>query len=370
MEEQSGPTGNVEVHSSPRPGEIAHWAWQAIAHGADGIVYFRWRTCRFGSEEYWHGILDHDGVPRRRYHEVAQLGAALRKMGTEIDGSQSQAAAALLLSYDSRFALQNQPQNPRFSYEALFTSYYRALWKHSIPVDIISPDADLSGYKLVIAPALYILDETSASRLHAYVACGGTLVITCRSAVMNEHNVVVNQALPGLLADLCGVEVVEYDSLESGDTLSLVAADILGGGSFTACTWADVLEPKGAMVLARYGDRSGTDYYAGRASVTAHGFGQGLAIYVGTVPDAALLDQLTSWLCKTQAIAPPINAVNGIEVTVRRTVDAQLLFILNGTTERQAVDVGAGGIDLVRGVGVSGETALAPLEVLVLKCET
>jgi len=367
MEEQSGPTGNVEVHSAPRPGEIAYWAWQAVAHGADGIVYFRWRTCRFGSEEYWHGILDHDGVPRRRYHDVAQMGETLQRMGTEIDGSHSPAAAALLLSYDSRFALQNQPQNPGFSYEALFASYYRALWKRHIPVDIIPPSADLSSYRLVIAPALYILDEATAARLHAYVACGGTLVITCRSGVMDEHNVVVNQALPGLLAGLCGAEVEEYDSRDPGDTLSLVAADGLGGGCFGACTWADVLEPKGATALARYGAHSGADYYAGRAAVTAHAFGQGRAIYVGTIPDDAFLDQLTGWLCEKQGIAAPLDAPEGIEVTVRESDDARFLILLNGTVEEQRINIGGGGRDLASGEAISGEIALDPLEVLILK---
>jgi beta-galactosidase len=369
MEEQSGPTGNVEVHSAPRPGEIAYWAWQAVAHGADGIVYFRWRTCRFGSEEYWHGILDHDGAPRRRYREVAQLGAALQRMGTQIDSSHSQATAALLLSYDSRFALQNQPQNPGFNYEAIFASYYRALWNRHIPMDIIPPDADLSRYMLVIAPALYILDDATAARLRDYAAGGGTLVTTCRSGVMDAHNVVVNQALPGLLASLCGIEVEEYDSRDPGDTLSLVAADLLGGGSFVACTWADVLEPNGAEVLARYGAHSGADYYAGRAAVTAHAFGRGQAIYVGTVPDDAFLDQLTGWLCKGRGIAAPLDVPQGIEVTVRDSGDARFLFLLNGTAEEQRVNVGSGGRDLAGGEAISGEMALDPLQVLILEQE-
>ncbi len=365
MEEQSGPTGNVEVHSTPRPGEIPYWAWQAIAHGADGIVYFRWRTCRFGAEEYWHGILDHDGVPRRRYREVAQMGATLQRIGAEIEGSQVQAPAAMLLSYDSRFAFQNQPQNPDFSYEAPFTSCYRALWKHNIGLDIVPPEADLSGYQLVIAPALYILDEGTAAQLREYVASGGTLVTTCRSGVMDEHNVVVNRALPGLLAEVCGVEVEEYDSRGRGDTVPIVAAALLGGGSFTARTWADVLEPRGATVLAHYG----ADYYAGRAAVTLHRFGQGQAIYVGTITDDPFLERLLGWLCEERGLAAPLTVPQGVEVTVRESDDARFLFLLNGTAERRRIHVGDGGRDLVSGEMASGEVTLDPLGVLILEQE-
>ena len=363
MEEQSGPTGNVEVHSSPRPGEIPYWAWQAIAHGADGIVYFRWRTCRFGAEEYWHGILDHDGVPRRRYREVAQMGPTLQRMGTEIGGSHVQAPVALLLSYDSRFAFQNQPNNPDFSYEGLFASYYRALWKRNVGLDIVPPEGDLSGYGVVVAPALYILREETASWLREYVAGGGTLVTTCRLGVMNEHNVVVNQALPGLLADVCGVEVEEYDSRDRGDTVPLVAADLLGGGTFTARTWADVLESRGATPLARYG----ADYYAGRAAVTMHRFGRGQAIYVGTVADERFLDRLVGWLCKEQGITPSLTLPQGIELTVRESDDARFLFVLNGTGKEQVINIGDGGRDLVVGEAVSGEVSLDALGVLIVK---
>ena len=363
MEAQSGPAGQTQLGTTPRPGEIPFWAWQAIAHGADGIVYFRWRTCRFGAEEYWHGILDHDGVPRRRYREVAGMGATLGRAGAEIEGSGFKARAAMLLSYDSRFAFQNQPNNPDFSYETLFTGCYRALWKQNVGVDIVSPVVDLSDYAVVVAPALYILPEDTADRLREYVADGGALVTTCRSGVMDEHNVVVNQALPGLLADVCGVEVDEYDSLDPEMTTSVVAADSLGGEAYTSRVWADVLEPRGADVLACYA----SDYYAGRAAVTTHRFGQGQAVYVGTVADQDFLDRLVDWLCEERGIAAPLGVPQGVELTVRESGDARLLFILNGTDREQSIDLGDGGRDLITGEVVSGYVRLEPLGVAIIR---
>jgi len=363
MEEQSGPAGQTQLGKTPRPGEIPFWTWQAIAHGADAIVYFRWRTCRFGAEEYWHGILDHDGVPRRRYREVAKVGAQLQRAGDVIVGSRVKARAALLLSYDSRFGFQNQPLNSVFSYERVFESYYRALWNRNIGLDVVSPDADLSDYAIVIAPSVYILPEDVARRLREYVSAGGALVTSCRSGVMDEHNVVVNQTLPGPLSELCGVVVDEYDSLDSVDAVVLRAEGPLGDAQFMSGVWVDVLEPQGAEVIARYG----SDYYAGQPAVTAHRFGEGLAVYVGTVPDVAFIDVLCRWLCEEFDVRAPLDVPDGVEVVERNSDAGRLLFLLNGAGGERVVDVGVGGEDLVSGDMVAGHVAIPSLGVVVLR---
>lgn len=363
MEAQSGPAGQTTVGTAPRPGEIPFWAWQAIAHGADGIVFFRWRTCRFGAEEYWHGVLDHHGQPRRRYREVARLGETLGRVGGAIEGTKVAAQAAMLLSYDSRFALQNQPVNPDLSYEGVFADIYRALWERNIGVDIVPPDGDISAYAVVVAPVLYILPEETASRLRDYVRGGGMLITTCRSGVMDVHNTVVNQPLPGLLADVCGVTVDEYDSLPDEIELRLSLGEELGGGQDMARVWADVLEPARARALATYD----SEYYAGRPAVTVNRFGAGEAIYVGTVAEPIFWERLVDWLVASGQVAAPLTAPEGVEVTVREDDDAQYIFILNGTDEAQTVNLPAGGHDLVSGTDVAGEVVIAPLQVMVVR---
>ena len=219
MEEQSGSGGWQTVAMNPRPGEIRLWSYQAIAHGADAILYFRWRAARFGTEQYWHGILDHDARPRRRYREVQQIGLELQRAGSAILESQRRARVAMVLSYDSRFAFQIQPTYPmapdqRYSnYLDIFNGYYAALHRLNIDVDIISPDADVSPYAVVIAPALTVLAENTAAALTQFVQNGGVLLVTPRSGARDESNTIVNQPLPGLLAEVCGVEVDEYESL-------------------------------------------------------------------------------------------------------------------------------------------------------------
>ena len=364
MEEQSGPAGQTLLGTTPRPGEIPFWAWQAVAHGADGIVFFRWRTCRFGAEEYWHGILDHHGQPRRRYREVVVLGETLGRIGAEIAGSEVAAQAAMVLSYDSRFAFQNQPNNSDFSYEGLFTDIYRALWKRNVGVDIVSPDSDLSGYAVVVAPALYVLEEDTADRLRAFVRGGGTLITTCRSGVMDANNTVVNQPLPGLLSEVCGVTVDEYDSLPAEIELRLAIGAALGGGTDVGRVWADVLEMDGARVLATYD----SEYYAGCPAVTANRFGAGEAIYVGTIAEQAFWDRLVGWLVDGGRIDAPLAVPEGVEVTVRMGKDGErYTFILNGTDAAKTVDLGAGGHDLIADEDVSGEVILQPLQVMAVR---
>jgi len=273
MEQQSGQGAWDILPPLPRPGEIALWAYQAIAHGADGIVFFRWRTCRFGTEQYWHGILDHDGQGRRRYAEVQKMGEEIRRIGDLIAGSDTRARVAIMLSYDSRFAFQIQQNNASFSYENHLSSYFSALHQANISVDIVAPDDVLDAYDLVIVPALYVTETNTVQRLQAFVEWGGTLLVTPRSGVKDHTNIVVNLTLPGLFAPLCGVEVEEYDSLFAGTTRQLKF--LHEGMSGSASVWCDLLKPTTADVLVEYAE----DFYAGRAAVTINRVGEGHVLY-------------------------------------------------------------------------------------------
>ena len=149
MEQQSGGGGWDMLSVTPKPGELRLWTYQTIAHGADAILYFRWRTARFGTEQHWQGILEPHGIPGRRYAEAAQVGKELQKIGALIAGSQVKSQAAIMQSYDSRFAFQVQPTHPRFSYESHIQDIYRGFHRHNVSVDIISERDSLAGYKLV-----------------------------------------------------------------------------------------------------------------------------------------------------------------------------------------------------------------------------
>jgi beta-galactosidase len=366
MEEQSGPSGWTTVDPTPRPGEIRLWTYQAIAHGADAIVYFRWRTARFGTEQHWHGILDHDGVPRRRYREIKAIGVELARIGDELVAAESRPRVALLLSYDTRFAFQIQPNQPDFSYYTLFNSYYAALHRRNIGVDLVPPDADLGRYQLVVAPALYVLDDATASALAEYVRRGGVLLTTARAGVKDVTNTTVNLPLPGLLAEVCGVEVDEYDSLR-GDQRVPVTPTVAGlapaGQSLQASLWCDVLAPTTAQALAHYAG----EYYAGRPAITLNRFGTGRAVYVGALGDDALHDAVIGWVAKALALRSALVTAEGVEAVERWQGDQRLLFVLNHADGIRQVSLPTAMRDLLTGETLTETVSLAPKAVLILR---
>lgn len=364
MEQQGGPGGWQIVSVTPRPGELRLWAYQGIAHGADGMVFFRWRTARFGTEEYWHGILDHHARPGRRYAEIKQMGAEIKQIGDRLVGATLKPQVAMLLSYDARFAFQIQANNPQFDYTKHFQQIYRAFHARQIPVEIVAPTDDLSAYKIVIAPALYVLPEAVAENLKRFVQAGGILVVTPRTGVKDEANAVVNLPLPGLLAEVCGVEVEEYDSLtpEMSNTLDFTLPALFAYAPVNIGVWCDVLKPTTAAVVAQYS----RDYYAGRPAITLNQFGNGQAVYVGTFGGDNLYELLARWVLDLADVTPLLNVPAGVEVTERWQGAQRLLFMLNHTDRPQIILCPEAYHNLLDQRVLEGEVSLAPYEVLIL----
>jgi beta-galactosidase len=364
MEQQAGPGGWEIVSVAPRPGELRLWAYQGIAHGADGMVFFRWRTARFGTEEYWHGLLDHCARPSRRYDEIKRMGAEIKQVGDKLAGTTVKPQVAMILSYDSRFAFQIQTNNPQFGYPEHFHQFYRALSQRQIPIEIVAPTDDLSGYKLVVAPALQVITEQVAENLTNYVKGGGILVVTPRTGVKDETNAAVNMPLPGLLAELCGVEVEEHDSLAPGmrNELELKLPGLVLAVPVAVGVWCDILHPTSATVVARYCN----DYYAGKPAITLNRFGQGQVLYIGTFGDVWFYELIAYQLISWAGLRPLLDAPQGIEVTERWQGSQRLLFILNHTDRRQIIPLNGRYQDILNDRVLEGKISLAAFDVLIL----
>ena len=363
MEQQAGPTGWETLSITPRPGALRLWAYQSIAHGADGIVFFRWRTARFGAEQYWHGLLEHDGRAGRRYNEIKQMGTELKRVGEIFAGAKNKSRVAILQSYDSRFAFQVQRNSDYFSYEKHIAQIHAEFWKRNISVDVISPLADLLNYDLVIAPALHVLTDEIASIIRKYVHSGGTLVVTPRTGVKDTANAVVNLPLPGLLADVCGVIVDECDAITPENSQSIVFnATILTGQSLPVQTWCDILLPQGAEVLACYEQ----DYYAGKPAVTRNTFGKGQAIYLGAFGTDIFYQAVFDWLLNEKEIHGAMETPPGVEATERWQGNERLIFLLNHTGNEQTISLVNSYINLLDGSTTQGTFKIEAQGVIVL----
>ena len=333
MEQQSGITGWEVLGRTPQPGQIPLWAMQCVAHGADTIVFFRWRSCPMGTEQYWHGILPHSGRPGRYYREIRGLMETYSPLLREIQGALPKAEVAILRSYDQERAIDIQPHHPQHRYIQHLLTYYKALHRANIPVDFVGEQHDWSAYKVLIAPLQFLMTEAHLRKLCDYVARGGHLVLTWRSGVKDGTNLChTDGPVPALFEQLTGCLLEEYDCLR--DTDGLVRWD---GTDYQCTQWCDVLTAVSAKPVAEYAH----EFYAGTPAITRNSYEQGACWYVGTTMSAELADKFVAGLCADAGVTPLLTTPHGVEAVHRVKDGKRYLFLLNHNREAQQVDVPA-----------------------------
>ncbi len=360
METISGPPGCwFPMWRTPHPGFIRAFGWQSIARGADTLVHFRWRSAPTGAEQFWHGLIDHSNVPGRRFEEYRQLCGEVEKLAPLLDGTEVQGEVAILHSHEQYSAFRIQPQVEGMDYFDNLKSIHRAFTKLGIMTDVLDEAADLSGYKLIIAPSLFLLDPELVSRLEEYVRNGATLILTPRTGVKNRNNVCWIQPLPGPLSEAAGVTVAEYDPIGK-DTHTLRWKD---GKTYSCSQWCDILEPQGADALAWYED----DFYAGQPAVTGHAVGQGNVYYVGTVPEEAFYLDFFRDIAEQLDLVRFSGLPEGVQHAVRTKGTSRYLFLLNLTRKQQTVPLDRVCQSLLDGQSIGPSLNMAPYAVEIVE---
>ena len=330
MEQQSGITGWEILGRTPRPGQLGLWALQGIAHGADAIVFFRWRSCTMGTEQYWHGILPHHGVPGRYYQELKQFIADTGSILEQVQGSVPAKEAAILFSYDQEYAMAIQPHHPDLKYQSHVMRYYSALHRRNIPVEFVREEDDWSGWKLLIAPFQFLMSMSLADKMRAYVRQGGRLVLDFRCGVKDTQNkAIMTDDLPCYVSDLCGLKVVEYDCLRDTD-----GAVSWGNQNYPIEFWNDIIQTDTAMPLALYA----REFYAGTPAITVNQYGEGSVYYIGTGMKPELADRMVQEWIDHCGIRPLLETPHGVEVTHRKKNGSTYLFVLNHNAEERAIE--------------------------------
>src|SRR2546423_326553 len=278
MEQQTGPGGQTYLLRSPRPGEMNLWAWQAIAHGADGMLHFRWRTARRGAEEYWSGVLEHDNLPRARYQEFKKEGAEINRVGKAILGAQIVSDVAVIKDFEAEWVFDHQYFTHEVNVNAAVGCFFQAASEMKYNIDFISPAADFSKYKIIFGPQLVLMDDPLAAKIKRFVEQGGIFVMSAHSAVKDRDNAMTERIVPILLDDLFGVERDEFNCYQppSRGKNDLSFED---GAAVPVNVFADVLQARGAQVIATWN----RDYLKGRGAATEKRVGRGKAGYYGPV---------------------------------------------------------------------------------------
>lgn len=329
MEQLSGPTGSwAPMAPSPKPNMIKGYALQAIAHGADAVVHFRWRTALTGAEMHWHGILDHSNVPGRRFFEFAELCKTVSKLSI-MRNTKIVSDVAILYSPETEYAFKVQPQTEGFYYFEQLKYFHSAFTKYGANVDVVSPDADLSAYKVVIAPSLYLNKKSETENIYRYVINGGTLVLTARTGVKDKHNNCIMDTLPTVFKELVGAEVTEYDPIGNSEQTIMD----FSGKTFKCKQWCDILKLSTARAYAEYAD----SYYRCCPAITVNEYCKGIAYYVGTVCKMDFYEDFVGKLMKQNGIPRLKGLPKGVEVTTRTNGIDEYIFFFNNSEQNASI---------------------------------
>jgi beta-galactosidase len=365
MEHKAANVGWQDVNSLVRPEVIRMFTYQHLSRGASGILYFFWRQPRIGSEKFYGGVLTHDGRGENRtYKEICQIGEEVKLLGPLIKGSKVAPETCILYCHDNDWTLQQgwQP-NKHFNLRDHIQLYYNALHDRNIPVDFARPTEDLSKYKIVFAPSLYLMAGGEADLLKLYVQNGGTLVGTFNTGLVDEHHIAPDTGYPHDLIDLFGLEVSEFDPLPPGEENHLVFKGTFPTSHLhPARLWCDIIEPKGCQILATYAK----DFYAGQPAITMNTFGLGKAIYVGTQSHQPFYYDLIAWLRQLCNLFPLLKVPDTVEVSMRQKEGTKIYFLINHQNSSVRIQFYKPMHDFLTGETLAGNFDLPPKGVLVL----
>jgi beta-galactosidase len=354
MESTPSLTNWQSVSKLKRPGMHKLSSLQAVAHGSDSVQYFQWRKSRGSSEKFHGAVVDHSGHSETRvFKDVTEVGKTLAGM-TEVVGTSTPVRTAIIFDWDNRWAIKDAQgiRNSGLRYEETVLQHYRALWELGIPVDMIGSGADLSAYKLVIAPMLYLISEENGKRIEKFVEQGGTFLATYWSGVVNETDLCHLGGFPGPLRRTLGIWAEETEGLHSRDLNGVVmqASNALNlSGDYDAHEIAELIHLEGAEALGTY--RS--DFYAGRPALTVNRFGEGNAYHLATrVKDASFYVELYAAITSKAGIIRALDSdlPTGVTAQLRTDGESDYIFVQNYSGSPQTVKLdGADYTDLSSG---------------------
>jgi beta-galactosidase len=338
---------------------------QSVAHGADFISFFRWRTCTFGTEMYWHGILDYDNRDNRKLAEVRDFYQKLKQLDP-VCGSKYTAAFGVLKDYDNVWDTNVDVWHKRV-HEASDEAIFAASQINHTPYDFVYLDVTTSLEELLAYPVLFyphpvIMTAEKAALLERYVEAGGTLIIGCRSGYKQENGKCVMMAQPGLLQKLTGSDVRDFTFASKAEDPVYAKWD---GRKMDLPLFHDILETTGddVKVLATYQG----SYYSGKAALTEKRTGKGRTLHLGSVFSRENVKRLLEYTGILEPFGNMIHAPETVEVIQRCQGEKIYYFLLNYQSDEQKVEIRKPARRLFSGSEVCGELVLPAYGVEVLQ---
>ena len=365
MEQQSGANGwNTRMEApAPKPGQMTLWTMQSIAHGADYVSYFRWRTVTQGTEIYWHGILDYDNRDNRKLAEIGDINRRVEAMADSA-GATYRAKVGLLRDYDNIWDAQVDKWHQRLAWPSEHEIFYACQVSHT-PLDYVTITKDiepseLEKYDVLFYPHALILTVEIAAILKAYVEQGGTLIIGARTGMKDLTGQCVMAPMPGLLAPLTGSDVAEFTFIGPADDPQYMDWD---GEQVSTGIFSDILNVNGenAKILAKYG----RDFYRDRPALVESACGKGRVLHFG---GSFTRQNVRKFLEYTGVLSPCrdiIELPTECELAVREKDGTAWYYVLNYSAREQVIELKQSMTDMDTKKATVGEVCLAPYETKV-----
>lgn len=360
-----------DTNKLKRPGMHLLSSMQGVAHGADSVLYFQWRKGRGASEKFHGAVVDHCGHENTRvFREVTEVGEVLKKI-KEIQGSIKESEVAIIFDVENLWAIDDAQglKKYRKGYEESCQAVYKVFWENGISVDIINMDCDISDYKLVIAPMLYMIRPNVAERINEFVKAGGTFVTTYFSGIVDENDLCFLGGFPGPLREVTGIWSEEIDSLYDNEVNYIeFKNDKIEElkNRYEVRDYCDLIHAETAKVLGVYK----ADFYSDMPALTVNNYGDGKAYYISARTGADFNNDFYSKLIKDLNIASVIDGElpQGVTAQMRSNKNNKYTFIMNFTEEEKKVDLGKEVyFDMISDEEISGKIILDKYGLKILK---
>jgi beta-galactosidase len=376
LEQQSGPSGQIGgilnrnpdyLHPTPKPGQMRLWCWNSIANGADGIVFFRWRSLPYGAEAHWNGLIYHDERNTWRLEEARRLGEEIKRVSATLVGTRCVSRAAILYDFDneSHARIEHVTGQQR---EAAERAVYQALSERHLSADVralsgLRGNQPLSAYEIVFFPHAHILAAADVTPLVTYVQEGGTLVLGCWSGYRDRNHWCYDASGKAFFEDFVGVQVQDFTVVTPGETSSMRFE--LSSEAVEAPIFNEVLQgvTDAVTVLASYT----SDYYAGQPAVSLRQMGKGRVVYFGSF----FTPQNAASLLNALAIEDPLQAwaeiPSEVQATVRSNETERFCFLLNFTNEPKTIRFKGAAFELLEARKLQGSEEIPAFGVFLVR---
>jgi beta-galactosidase len=356
--EQSTGAVNWRPHNLPKPaGQLRLESLQAVARGADGICYFQWRQSAFGAERFHSAMLPLAGPDTDAHAEVRAHGLELQRLHT-VAGTEVSAQVALLHDWNSWWAAEERARpSDRLSVVEQLTDYYHPLWQRGVTVDLARASSELRPYRLILAPALFLLSDADAVALTEWVRAGGVLVVGPFSGIADPRGHLHTGRFPAPLREVLGMSGEAWRPVDGDLSCSWRDETGFGTAGFAARDWTETIRAEGAEVIATF-DESDTP------AVTRHEFGAGVAWYIATLPDADALSTLTTRFLHDAGVDGVLKKLPPDVEAVRR---GDLLFLLHHGDGTVSVPFEGDAVDVLTGSPLHDGAILGPRGVVILR---